>query len=176
MTPREITLAQLQHRETYPVPYTLDFEDDVALRLDAHYGDRQWRDRLQPYIRITGVVDPMKKLPMEKPGYQRDLFGAVWRVDRQPFHLEQPALTEASLDGFDWPAPELFFSDAEKVAAAQELCSQSRNHSFLCAGLGWGLFETSWGLRGFENALMDSVIETDFYETLLDKITDQCRD
>ena len=29
----------------------------------------------------------------------------------------------------------------------------------LVAGLGWGLFETSWGIRGFENVLMDVAAE-----------------
>ena len=30
MTPREIVLAQINHEETHPVPYTLGF-DDAAL-------------------------------------------------------------------------------------------------------------------------------------------------
>jgi len=30
MTPRDIVLEQLHHRETSPVPFKLDFEGDVA--------------------------------------------------------------------------------------------------------------------------------------------------
>ncbi len=42
--------------------------------------------------------------------------------------------------------------------------------SFTNFGLGWGLWESVWSLRGFENALMDCVAETDFFEGLLDKL------
>ena len=40
------------------------------------------------------------------------------------------------------------------------------------AGLGWGLFEVSWNLRGFENVMMDTVAEPDFYEEMLERLTD----
>ena len=38
------------------------------------------------------------------------------------------------------------------------------------AAYGFGLFERSWVLRGFENVLMDVVVNADFYEELLDKL------
>jgi len=44
--------------------------------------------------------------------------------------------------------------------------------SFRLAWLGWGLFERSWTIRGFENALTDVVAEPDFYEELLDRLTE----
>ena len=40
------------------------------------------------------------------------------------------------------------------------------------AAYGFGLFERSWVLRGFENVLMDVVVNADFYEELLDKLLD----
>lgn len=36
--------------------------------------------------------------------------------------------------------------------------------------LGWGLFERSWNLRGFENILMDAITAPDFFEEALDKL------
>ena len=50
MTPRDIILNQIHHHETQPVPYTLYFEGDIAEQLDAHYGDAQWRERIQTFI------------------------------------------------------------------------------------------------------------------------------
>jgi len=55
MIPREIVLEQIHHHETSPVPYTLLFEGDVEERLDACYGTKDWRKRLQTYIGWTGV-------------------------------------------------------------------------------------------------------------------------
>ena len=43
--------------------------------------------------------------------------------------------------------------------------------SFALASLGWGLFERSWNLRGFENLLMDVVAEPDFVEEAMDRLT-----
>lgn len=46
MTPREIVLKQIHHRETAQIPYTLAFEQDVGTRLDEHFGGDAWRGRL----------------------------------------------------------------------------------------------------------------------------------
>ena len=173
MTPREITLAQIHHRETPQIPYTLGFEGDVVERLDAYYGGQQWRERLQPFIKGTGVVDTMKKEPTDRPGYHRDPYGSLWRMDRRPFHLDAPALAASTLDNYRWPAPEAFYATPERIAEAKRFCETARERSFVTAGLGWGLFETSWGIRGFENVLMDVAAEPDFYAALLDRITDQ---
>ena len=40
---KEQVIAQIQHQETETIPYTLDFEGDVAARLDAYYGSPAWR-------------------------------------------------------------------------------------------------------------------------------------
>jgi hypothetical protein len=37
MTPRELVLEQIHHRETAQIPYTLTFEPDVGRRLDEHF-------------------------------------------------------------------------------------------------------------------------------------------
>lgn len=55
---------------------------------------------------------------------------------------------------------------------ARQTCEKSRD-SFIVAYFYWGLFERSWTLRGFENALMDAIAEPDFYEEMLDRLTEQ---
>jgi uroporphyrinogen decarboxylase len=115
----------------------------------------------------------MKKVPTDVPGFDRDVFGSLWRMDRLPFHLEKPALAEPTFEGYKWPKPEEFFVDAEGVARNRKYCDENKGKYFIVAGLGWGLFETSWGIRGFENVLMDSAAEPDFYHELLERITEQ---
>ena len=38
--------------------------------------------------------------------------------------------------------------------------------------MGWGLWESYWGIRGFENAMVDCISEPDFFAELLDRLTD----
>jgi uroporphyrinogen decarboxylase len=171
--PRDTILGQISHRETDPVPYTISFEGNTEEQLNAHYGGTEWRDRLQTFIVAAGVVDNQKKEPSERKGIYRDHYGSLWREDRRPFHMEAPALPEPYFDGYRWPEPEEFFLDEERVSEARQLCADNKDQCFLTAALGWGLFETSWGIRGFENVLMDVVAEPDFYDELLDRITAQ---
>jgi len=174
MKPRDIILAAINHEEVRPVPYTLGWEGDVGERLDKHYGGTDWHKRLQTYMAGTGIVDTMRKAPIEgREGYMRDLYGTVWRMDKRPFHLEEPGLPEPTFDGYDWPAPETFFANDEGVANARKVCDENKDEYFVHAGLGWGLFETSWGIRGFVNILMDAAAEPDFFEELFDRITGQ---
>lgn len=169
MRPRDVVLEQVHHRETRPVPFTVSFEGDVADRLDVHYGGGHWREWLTPYIASACAVDTMAKTAIDD-SYSRDVFGSVWRMDRRPFHLERPALAGPSLAGYAFPKAEDFLRAETETAARTFLAGQG--DSFRIANIPWGLFESSWGIRGFENALMDSAAEPDFYEELLDRITD----
>ncbi|MBN2449265.1 MAG: hypothetical protein JXR77_02685 [Lentisphaeria bacterium] len=167
MKPRDVVLARIAHRETAAVPYTLPFEESVGQRLDAHYGGREWRRRFTPYMAGVHAVDTDPKEPIDDV-YVRDGYGGIWRQDIRPWHLEKPPLSEPSFEGYAFPTPESFFRPAWKEAGRQA-CAQ-RAESFLVGHLGWGLFERSWNLRGFENILMDAVMEPDFFEEVLDRL------
>ena len=173
MKPREIILNQVQHRETEIVPYTLTFEGDIEEKLNKFYGNALWRDRLKTFIKETEVVNTMKKQSTEREGYHRDPYGSIWRMDQLPFHLEEPGLQKPTFADYQWPEPELFFVGVKDVQRIREEFLQYKDEYFLIAWLGWGLFETSWGLRGFENVLMDVVAEPQFYQELLDRIVEQ---
>jgi uroporphyrinogen decarboxylase len=152
----------------------LGFEGTVADRLDAHYGNNEWRKRIQQFFAGSGVVDTMNKVPVpDREGYSRDAFGSVWQMNRRPFHLETPGLAKPDFDGYSWPTPDTFFADEKRVADTRLHCAENRKSFFITAWLGWGLFETSWGIRGFENVLMDAACEEDFFEELMERITEQ---
>ncbi len=167
MKPRDIVLAQIRHLDSPSVPYTIPFEESVGLRIDEYYGDRDWRRRMTPYIIHVGAVDTDPKTPIDAK-YVRDGYGGVWRQDVRPWHLEKPPLKEPSFDGYTFPPPESFFRPEWKEMA-RSTCKEYAD-SFLVGSLGWGLFERSWNLRGFENILMDSVAEPDFFEEVLDRL------
>jgi len=169
MTPREMVLAQIHHQETSPVPYTLGFEDGVDEQLDGYYGGRHWRERLTPYMITVAAVETDIREPISET-HHRDGYGGIWRANRRPWHLERPPLSEPSLDGYAFPTADVFLRP-EWRERAKKTCAEHRD-SFIVGNLGWGLFERSWNLRGFENALMDALTAPDFYEELLDKLTD----
>ncbi len=169
MTKREIVLDSIAHRQTPVVPYTISVEEEVAQRLDAHYGSRAaWNDRIVPYMNNVYVVATDYKAPLDAT-HNQDVYGGIWRIDRRPWHLETPPLAEPTFDGYVFPKAERFFRPEEK-AAAWKRCESLE--SFRIGNLGWGLFERCWTLRGFENALMDAVAEPDFFEEMLDKLLD----
>lgn len=169
MTLREIVLEQICHRPTERVPYTLTFEDNVATRLDRHYGHTSWREELAPYIVSCAAINRRKSEPIGNM-LRRDPFGSVWRVDKRPFHLEEPGLKNPSLDGYVFPSAEAFVDSDLKQTAQKTM--HDYPESFTTVGLGWGLWETYFGIRGFENGLMDCVAEPDFFAALLDRLTD----
>jgi len=165
MKPRDFVLEQLRHHETQPVPFTLPFEDEVGLRLDEYYGGPAWRQRLTPYLVAFTGVDNVSWEPIDDT-WSRDVYGGLWRMDRRPFHLEQWPLAEPTLAGFAYPDMSRLLRPEVKEKARQT-CAEHPD-SFLVAHIGWGIWETCWHLRGFANALMDSIAEPEFFTELLD--------
>jgi uroporphyrinogen decarboxylase len=168
MNPREIMLDTLHHRQPARTPYSLGFEGDTAEQLDAHYGSPGWRGRLIPYMVQVSAVDTDLKTPVDDARF-RDGYGGVWRHDRRPWHLETPPLAEPSFEGYAFPQAEVFLRPDWKQAARRAIAETP--DAFHVAQLGWGLFERSWNLRGFENLLTDVVTAPDFFEEALDRLT-----
>ena len=166
---RDYVLGQIRHHDTPRIPYTLSFEGDVTERLDAHLGSRDWRSRLLPYMVGVGAVDTDMSTPISST-HRRDGYGGIWRIDQRPWHLEAPPLSAPSFDGYSFPVPETFYRPEWK-ANALKTCRENQG-SFLVANLGWGLFERTWNLRGFENALMDAIAEPDFFEECIRRLTE----
>lgn len=116
MTPRDIVLEQIHHRQTFPIPFTLEFEGAVDLRLDEYYGGKQWRKRLTPYIINQAVVDTIREKQINDI-HTRDAFGGLWRHDQRPFHLEQPAMNEPSFENYTFPNADVFLDAEQKKSA-----------------------------------------------------------
>jgi uroporphyrinogen decarboxylase len=171
MKPREYVLDQVDHHETHPVPYSLGFEGDVATQLDAYYGSPDWRERLTPYIATVGHIDTVGQTRVDE-AHVRDAFGSLWRDDRRPWHLVNPALQVPDLEGLDFPSADHFIGDVETLKASALSARAEKADSFQIISIGWGLFEHSWRIRGFENAMLDAIAEPDFYAALLDRLTD----
>ena len=168
MTPREIVFAALRHDDVPEVPYTFGVEPEVAGRLDTHYGTPDWRKQITPYIQGVNAVDTDFKTWLDDK-YVRDGYGGLWRQDMRPWHLEKPPLSEPSLAGYEFPKAEAFYRP-EWREKSRQLIAENAGQSFILGNLGWGLFERSWNLRGFENVLVDYIAEPEFCEEVLDNL------
>ena len=171
MTARETIIEQISHRETKPIPYTFHLEDNVAERLDAHYGGPDWRKRIVDYMADYSCIDNSKEGSVPgKPRFSRSAYGTVLRWDMPPFHIVEVPLTEPSFDNYEFPPIDIFLDPERKES--QRKAAAAETERFRTAGVGFGLFERSWLIVGFENALAYMLTEQDFYEELLDKICD----
>ena len=169
MKPRDMILAQIKHQRLPTV--TIPYEESVAQRLDEYYGGRDWRSKIQQFIVSYFNVDTVQETPIDDT-YGRDIFGSIWRRDRRPWHLERPALQERSFDSIEFPSLECFTDPiAPGKADAIRRINADRDH-FHIINMGWGVFEQTWRIRGFENALVDAIEDPDFYQELVTRITD----
>ena len=168
MNHRDYVVAALRHEETDRVPYTLGFEGGTDKELDAYYGCADWRARVQECMVSLGGVDTVGERPLDDT-HGIDAFGSIWRRDKLPWHLEKPAMAEPSFSGVRWPTVDDF--PAYCAPNVNELTGPGAER-FSLLHSGWGLFEHSRRLRGFENRRTGSIAEPDFYAELLDRLTD----
>lgn len=167
MTPREIVKEQILHRETGRIPYTLTFEESVGDRLDAHYGNAEWRKRIVPYITSCGKITVLRE-DAAVPSI-RDAFGTFWRTDKLPPAVIEPALKSPSFAGYSFPSIDELL-DRETITKASRSAADSAD-SFTIVNTGLCLWQ-SWYVRGFESTMTDCILEEDFYTELLDRMTD----
>lgn len=174
MTPKERVLAQLHHEETDYLPYELGFDGDVFERVSEYFGGKGWWERVEIFFERPNPGTLSHSPPaatLNAAGtHTTDVYGCVWRVDRRPMHLEKPVLAEPDFDRLRFPTEEQVFPPGfdndvrKKVQACPEL--------FHMAQFGFGLFERTWALRGFENVLMDAAAEPDFFEELIRRVAE----
>lgn len=159
---KQNVIDAINHRTPRRMPYTLEWEGDVAERVDAYYGSDAWRQKVRSSImRFGGMKDGRGG----DEALCRDAYGSLWRQDRRPFHLEEPALKEPSLRSFRFPEMDVLFPDgwdreAREGMARYEDCLK-------VVGFGFGLFERSWALRGFVDMLTDAAAEPAFFEDFI---------
>ena len=177
MTRKDYVIAAIKHQQTDKIPYVLGFEGGTDKELDAYYGSSDWRKKVQTWMWCTeGIsVSPFKKIDDR---FSTDIYGSIWRMDQLPRHLEKPALAEPDVNLIKWPSLDQFQLCYDEIMAHEKPDFFRYIHI-----MGGGLFESTWAIRGFENALADSILNEDFYGKLLDKLlelrlgmVEKCRD
>jgi uroporphyrinogen decarboxylase len=171
MKPRDYIISQIEHRQTDIVPYTFVCEKEVEDNMDKYYGTQDWHKKITPYMSSPIWCDTLQEVKIDNT-YAKDGYGSLWRMNKMPWHLEKPVLSKPSFKDYKFPSISQFTDPIYRnIEGAIKKIKDDAN-SFQLINMGWGIFEQTWRIRGFENALMDSVIEPEFYTELLERITE----
>jgi uroporphyrinogen decarboxylase len=182
-TPRERVLAAFDFQEVQPVPYTIWYDHGTMEKLDLHYGGAAWRQAIQDHVlRVTVDWEPRTDLGR---GRYSDIHGTIWQKGN-PVHVVESPLKKPSLAGFSIPSyapyvrasrtgesgahaiiPQLSFDDARKLVVSR------RAETLTVVGYGFGVFESAWMLRGYENFFADLIEEPSFARDLLALLTER---
>jgi len=165
-------ISAIRHQETPLLPYVFEWDPEGGIeeRLDAFYGSDSWRRRFRNYIVKVGTLEDGRHTREPGPPLRRNHYGSLWRVDKRPYHHQEPALKRPSLAGYKFPDLETLFppeweEDVRKAIAENADC-------FTVIQTGFGLFERSWDLRGYVQVLTDVAAEPAFFEDLIAAIAE----
>jgi uroporphyrinogen decarboxylase len=164
MSWRDDILAIMQHKEVHPIPFTLGIDGGIAQKMDEYYKTTDWRKKLVPYMAGIGGAPYIPFTETLENGYIRDAYGGIWRNDKNIPHHVQFALPEPKFDGFTMPEPTKLLTPQAIENMKKALPSYKDSFSYI--GLGGGVWEICWHIRGFENALMDSALNPEFFAEL----------
>ncbi|MCL1858500.1 MAG: hypothetical protein FWF92_04630 [Oscillospiraceae bacterium] len=177
MTAREILLNSMKHigNPENIVPYTIGFDSfELEEKVNQYYGE-SWHKRIRQFIHSPMGVNTTREVPIEgKANYARDVFGSIWYTGKLPWHLETPVLPEPSFKNYTFPTIDDFVAPLEEVNLKKYAREQNeqRPDLFRVINMGWGIFEQTWRIRGFEETMCDIAAEEEFYGELVDRIAD----
>ena len=172
MNARTVINNRLNHIGTDITPYTAEFEPKLYKRICEYYNDENWEQKKLRSFTCSYLYVNTHLLRPDEALYSRDAYGAVWCMDKKPWHLAKPPLDLPSLQGYNFPKAEVFLKPLlESKEEAIRKYNEDTEH-YRIINMSSGIFEHSWRLRGFENTLADMVTDEDYYKEVIKRITD----
>ena len=165
MTDKQSVLAALDHKQTYPVPYQIDFTVPAFAKMAEYYGNDSFhRDLLNNCF--YGTMADLPEAEIE-PGIYKDAFGSIWNktVDQDIGVVENVVVTSENLADYQFPdleSPQVYQFTRDRVAKNPD--------KFIVYYLAFSLYERSWVLAGMETVLMSMAADPEFVHSLLDRI------
>lgn len=167
MSYKEDIKSVLDHKEVFPVPYSVKFTKEALNNLNDHF-HREF-DPIKDtgsYVTVSHTNNGWNEV---KPGYFMDYFGVVWNktIDTTLGTVDIPPLKNASFGNYNFPDP-------KKIPVYSFIIENNKKHPdlFHMLSIGFTLFERAWSLVGMENLLIYFLTEPDFVHELLDRITE----
>jgi uroporphyrinogen decarboxylase len=164
MNPRELVLEALAMRTPPTVPYQLDLTEEVQSRLAGYFKDPGFQGSLGNAL----AQERNELMETISPEEIRDMFGVVWSREQKGDIgvVRGQVLPEPELGCYRFPEP-----DEKSIRAKCERLAAKRDSQFTMYIIGFSLFERAWTLRGMEDLLVDFMLNPDFVDQLLDRIT-----
>ncbi len=187
MTSKERVMTALRHQETDRVPVGHGFGATIPVRkkLMTHLGlntMRQVEDYLLKFSDIRYVaadyVGPNDLNKELNDGSRIDIWGVVRKpvyygteggfYNEIDFYPLKQASSLKDLDQHRWPLPEWF----NAVYLKDKIRSLNQGNEYAIRISNGNIFETSWYMRGFEQMMMDIILEPDFAWEIMNRVTD----
>ena len=167
MTKREVVKLALEGKTVPYTPWSFCFTQEPLLQLKDYYSTDDIDSAVGNHLLVLG--EPAGFFEPIDENFYKDVFGVVWdrTKDKDIGIVSNCLLPEANAGDLVLPDAQnpIFFKNIEqKIAAHPDM--------FRVYPLGFSLFERAWSLRGMEDLLMDFVINPDFVDELLERITD----
>jgi uroporphyrinogen decarboxylase len=168
MDRREIVHNALDHKNTTPIPYHMEFTHQALERLIKATGDSDIENTIGSYLHYTQYWGWPAELA-DRPDHFKDEFGVVWnrRVDKDIGVVEDPQIRDLEENGYRFPDP-----DIPRLRRDIEGLLSGRGDRFTFMGFGFCMFERCWSLMGMENVLVSMISCPDELERFFDRICD----
>ena len=164
---RERVKRAVQHKQIDIIPhnaeFTVELSEKLARYLNVQIGDIfEWTgNHIQKFT---------CNLSDKKVGEHTyiDEYGVEWnrKVDKDIGVVDKPILSTADISGYTLPTV-----NRKRLRQGLDKYCHDGIDAYKFAKINFTLFERAWSLRGFQNILMDFILEKRFLYKLLDKIT-----
>jgi len=184
VSPKELVKMALEHKETPRTPYSLGFGVNLPVRLQlmeylGHSGLTQTDAFLLGFDDIRRVGPPYIGPPGRNRVMPDGRIVDVWGVIREPVtyaedgvyneicHYPLAGVTNtAGLEAYDWPNPDWF-----DYSAIPDIIREANPDGRYAVMMGNGnIFETAWYMRGFEQALLDLMLEPELMDAIFSRV------
>jgi len=169
MNRRQLVIDALEHRDTNPVPFHVEFTQQSLKKMIDYTQDKDIAEKTGSFIHYVQYWGWPTELP-DKPGYFKDEFGVVWNrngADKDIGVVDNPIIQD--LEDYEYAFP---VCDEKRLRAEFEQLVATKGDRFTVAGFGFCMFERAWSLMGMENVLINMIACPDELEELFDRICD----
>jgi len=179
LSPRERVRLALAHEQTDRIPIAMVCSginppayQALSAYLPQHRG-KNVAQFLEPYIDIKTVAPPYcgPSLPQRVDiwGVKRKSVsygsGSYEEIEHYPLAGD---ISLSDLDQYRWPS--LGWHDYSAMPAVIEAVQQEQEYCLLL--MNGNIFETSWYMRGFEQTLLDTVLNPELVHGIMSRVTD----
>ncbi len=168
LTHKERMRLALERRPVDRIPTQMSYTTDMGHKIAHHLGVSLSDLPTVVDNHMIRVDISYDKRLNEDGSLYYDWWGVGWSTHEEGYlPAECPLAGRDNLADYPWPDPDdpRLLDEAEKIIAAD------KGEHFITPNFGFALFERAWALRGLENFMMDMLLNPDFANELLERIT-----